>query len=116
MTLPTFNQRVYALCRKIPKGNVATYKEIATALNTKAYRAVGNALNKNAHSYNDGGDIPCHRVVNTSGKVGGFAFGKEEKIKLLSNEGIEIKNGKIVNFKEKFTYKNNPKYQVCVFE
>lgn len=43
----TFSEMVYALVKQIPCGKVSTYKDIASALRTKAYRAVGNALNKN---------------------------------------------------------------------
>ena len=42
-----FQKRVYELCKKVPKGKVTTYKAIAQKMRTKAYRAVGNALNKN---------------------------------------------------------------------
>lgn len=90
-----FNERVYTLTKKIPKGKVSTYKEIAHALNCKAYRAVGNALNKNPYF-----SVPCHRVIKSNGFVGGFARGQKAKIKLLKNEGISIKNNKIIDFKE----------------
>ena len=45
-----FSEKVYKLCKKIPKGKISTYKIIANKLNTKAYRAVGNALNKNPYA------------------------------------------------------------------
>ena len=86
-----FNQRVWKLCKKIPKGKVSTYKEIAEAMDIKAYRAVGNALNRNPYAP----VVPCHRVVNSDGRVGGFARGTAAKVKLLKKEGIEIKNNKI---------------------
>jgi len=92
-----FNQKIWNICRKIPKGRVATYKAIAIKLKTKAYRAVGNALNKNPYSPK----VPCHRVVRSNGEVGGFAKGVKEKIKMLEKEGIAIKNGKIVDFEKK---------------
>ncbi len=91
-----FNQRVWVLCGKIPKGRVSTYKELAKALNCKAYRAVGNALNKNPYSLL----VPCHRVVNSKGKLHGFARGLKAKKSLLEKEGIKIKNNKIVDFKK----------------
>ena len=101
----TFNQRVWNVCKRIPEGKVSTYKEIAKALNTKAYRAVGNALNRNPHGAWGlvGGKscrrrrclVPCHRVVNSDGKVGGFASGTKKKIEILKKEGIEIKGNKI---------------------
>jgi methylated-DNA-[protein]-cysteine S-methyltransferase len=87
----SFNTRVWELCKRIPKGKVSTYKEIAKALDTRAYRAVGNALNKNPYAP----VVPCHRVINSDGKVGGFAKGAAAKISLLEKEGIEIIDGKI---------------------
>ncbi len=91
----SFRESVYEIIRQIPKGKVITYKAVAQALNCKAYRAVGNALNKNRSR-----DVPCHRVVKSNGSVGGFASGKKEKIRLLREEGIRIKNEKILNFDE----------------
>jgi|SRR3989344_2667962 len=87
----SFNEKVYELCKKIPKGKVTTYQELAKALNCKAYRAVGNALNKNPHAPL----VPCHRVVNSNGNIGGFATGIKNKIKLLQKEGIKIHYNKI---------------------
>ncbi|MBS3145637.1 MGMT family protein [Candidatus Woesearchaeota archaeon] len=85
-----FSDKVYRLCRKIPKGKVSTYKDIAHKLKTKAYRAVGNSLNKNPYK-----NVPCHRVISSSGKLGGFAHGVKKKIELLKKEGIKIKNDRI---------------------
>ena len=97
-----FADKVYALCRKIPRGRVTTYKEIGNALGGygQIYRAVGVALNRNPHAP----VVPCHRVVNSNGNVGGFAHGTKKKIALLRKEGIKIKDGKIVDF-EKMKYK-----------
>lgn len=88
----TFSDKVYALCKQIPKGNVTTYKEIGKALGGKGqvYRAVGNALNKNPYE-----TIPCHRVISSNGSLGGFAKGTKKKVELLRKEGIEVKNNKI---------------------
>jgi len=110
----TFRDKIYELLKKVPKGKVTTYKDLANALETKAYRAVGTAMNKNESSYcNKKGSfisfkkekekllIPCHRVVNANGDLGGFAQGNSVKIKLLKKEGIEVKNNKIVDFKHK---------------
>ena len=87
----SFNERCYTILRKVPKGKITTYKALAKALNSKAYRAVGNAMNKNPHAPK----VPCHRVVKTDGSVGGFASGTKNKIKMLKNEGVEVINGKI---------------------
>ena len=85
-----FAQKVYLITKKIPKGKVSTYKVIAEKLGTKAYRAVGSALNKNRDK-----NVPCHRVIKSDGSVGGFARGTKEKIRLLRKEGIKIKGGKV---------------------
>ncbi len=90
-----FSEKVYTLCKTIPKGNISTYKILAEKLNTKAYRAVGNALNKNKSL-----EFPCHRVVNSKGELHGFATGLKNKTKLLKKEGIKIKNNKIADFEE----------------
>jgi methylated-DNA-[protein]-cysteine S-methyltransferase len=89
-----FQKRVYELCKKVPKGKVTTYKAIAKKMGTKAYRAVGTALNKNPFAPK----VPCHRVVNSSGFAGQFAKGIDAKIGFLRKEGIKIKNKKIENF------------------
>jgi len=96
----SFSEKCYDLLRKVPRGKVTTYKIIAKKLGTKAYRAVGNAMNKNPYSPN----VPCHRVVNSDGKIGGFALGVKNKIKILEKEGIKIKNNKIENF-ENYVYR-----------
>ncbi len=86
-----FYEKCYKILKKVPKGKVTTYKDIARALHSKAYRAVGTAMNKNPYAPK----VPCHRVVNSDGRVGNFASGQIKKIKMLCNEGVEIKNGKI---------------------
>lgn len=91
-----FQQRVYQKLREVPSGRVTTYRDLAHAIGTKAYRAVGQALNKNPFAP----EVPCHRVVNSDGSVGGFATGCENKIKLLKYEGITIENGKIADFEK----------------
>lgn len=78
----TFTTKVYAVVAKIPKGSVLTYKEVAKkAGNPKAFRAVGNILNKN---YNP--DIPCHRVIRSDGKTGGYNRGAKNKAEILKRE------------------------------
>ncbi len=86
-----FNERCYELLNKIPKGKVTTYKEMANALGTKAWRAVGTAMAKNADLIN----TPCHRVVRSDGAIGQYALGTDKKSELLSSEGVEISNNKI---------------------
>ena len=93
-----FNKRCYKLISKIPRGRVTSYKEIAKALNTKAYRAIGNAMAKNPHLV----IIPCHRVIRNNGEVGGYVLGVNRKIELLKVEGISTYKGKVVDFKKIF--------------
>ncbi len=81
-----FTDKVYEVVKKIPKGKVLTYKEVAKrAGNALASRAVGNILNKN---YNP--KIPCHRVIRTDGKMGGYNRGVKNKIKILKAEGVKL--------------------------
>lgn len=87
----SFSQDVLKLVKKVPKGRVTIYKALAHKLNTKAYRAVGSALNRNKNPIK----IPCHRVINSDGSIGGYSKGTRIKIQLLKSEGIEIKNNKI---------------------
>ena len=90
--------KVYELLKKIPKGKVTTYKEIADQLKTKAYRAVGQIIGQNPNAPK----VPCHRVVKSDGSISGYAFGVDKKIALLKSEGVETENGKVVNFEKKF--------------
>ena len=90
-----FQQKVWALIQKVPKGKVTTYKAIAEKLGTKAYRAVGQACNKNPYWP----QVPCHRVVCADGSVGGFARGVKEKIALLKKEKVFVHENCIKNFK-----------------
>ena len=100
-----FNNRCYEVLSLIPKGKISTYAEIAKALNSKAYRAVGNAMAKNPNPIS----TPCHRVIKSNGVVGGYALGTNKKTDLLRKEGINIKDGKVMNFKNIiFTFKINP--------
>ncbi len=94
-----FQKKVYSLCKKVPKGKISTYGEIASVLSKKIImsRAVGNALNKNPFAP----VVPCHRVVKSDGTIGGFDTGIKKKINLLRKEGIEVKQGKIVDFKKR---------------
>lgn len=90
--LTPFQKKVLELTTKIPKGKVATYGLLAKLLgDVHLSRAVGNALHKNPFPIT----IPCHRVVQGDGSVGGFAKGTEAKIKILGEENIIIKNNRI---------------------
>ena len=95
--MPTkFQEKVYNLCKKVPKGKVTTYKELAHAMNSRAYRAVGQAMHNNPHYPR----VPCHRVVSSNGSIGGFAHGSKAKTRLLESEGIKIKDNKIIDFEK----------------
>ena len=87
-------KRIYEATKRIPKGCVATYGQVATmAGNERMSRAVGNALHKNPTP----GIVPCHRVVDARGRLaGGFAFGgMEAQASLLAREGVEVVDGKV---------------------
>lgn len=87
-------KRIYEAVKKIPRGRVATYGQIAEmAGDKKMARAVGNALHKNP----DPEHIPCFRVVNAKGELAGeFAFGGAgAQAGLLEAEGIEVTDGKV---------------------
>ena len=86
--MKSFKENVYQVVRKIPKGKTLSYKQVAVLIGRpKAYRAVGNVLNKN-----DDPTIPCHRVIRSNGEVGGFRHGTAKKRKLLKSEKAKIKN------------------------
>jgi methylated-DNA-[protein]-cysteine S-methyltransferase len=87
----SFNQKIWALTAQIPKGQVTTYAELARALGTKAYRAVGNAMNKNPYAPG----VPCHRVVGSDGSLTGYAGGLEKKRKMLIEEGVECRGNRV---------------------
>ena len=88
----TFNQKVWALTARIPRGKVVTYGDIARALKCNGARAVGNALYRNPYAP----AVPCHRVVGSDGSLTGFAGGLDKKRELLTTEGVKLRpNGKV---------------------
>ena len=96
-----FEEKVWKLMERIPKGKVTTYGQIAKKLNTRAYQAVGNACRHNPYAPR----VPCHRVVRSDGSIGGFSgktSGKtvEKKIRMLREEDVEVSDGKIVDFEK----------------
>ena len=86
-------KRIYEAVKKIPKGHVATYGQVSEmAGNKRMSRAVGNALHHNP----DPDHIPCFRVVNSKGYLSGnFAFGEGVQERLLREDGIEVRDGKV---------------------
>ncbi len=101
--MPTpFQQACYDLLKQIPTGKVTTYTDIAHALGGKAYRAVGTAMNKNPNPI----IVPCHRVVNSDGRLGNYAFGCERKQQLLESEGVCVVGGRVEDFEQvRFRFK-----------
>ena len=96
----SFNEKVWALCARIPAGRVATYGQIASALGSPgAARAVGNALNKNPYAP----AVPCHRVVGSNGSLTGFAGGLAKKERLLKGEGVPVRSGR-ADVKQRFEF------------
>jgi methylated-DNA-[protein]-cysteine S-methyltransferase len=88
-----FAEEVYAALKKVPKGKVTTYKELARAVGTHAYRAVGTAMKKNKDPIH----IHCYKVIRSDGSIGAYSAlgGTVRKAALLKSDGIEKKDGKI---------------------
>jgi len=93
-----FQEKCYELLKLIPPGKVTSYSEMARALNSKAWRAVGTAMAKNKNLF----VIPCHRVVRSDGVIGQYALGTDKKAELLISEGIEVSNGRVINLDKVF--------------
>ena len=96
-----FFERVYAIARQIPEGKVTSYSAIAKALGTaRSARMVGWAMNA-SHGKED---VPAHRVVNRIGVLSGKHHfdGTNLMQQLLENEGIEVVNNQIIDFKKHF--------------
>ena len=94
--------KVYRKLLQVPKGKVTTYRELSNAVGLKnGQRVIGMIMKKNPFPV----IVPCHRVVKSDGKIGGYAYGKNVKSKMLTNEGIKIKDGEIIDFdKAKFYF------------
>jgi len=89
------DKKIYKKLLEVPEGKITTYGELAKAVGlTNGQRTVGKIMNKNPYP----AIIPCHRVVKSDGKIGGYAYGVEIKTNMLKNEGIKIQNGKILDW------------------
>jgi len=78
----TFKDKVFKIVRKIPRGKTMTYKQVAVkAGRPRGYRAVGKILNTNYDM-----NIPCHRVIRSDGKLGGYNRGVKKKAEILKKE------------------------------
>jgi O-6-methylguanine DNA methyltransferase len=83
MKFPTFEEKIQKVVKTIPKGKVMTYKEVAERIgHPGAFRAVGTILSKNTDK-----NIPCHRVIRSDGKIGGYNGIQGKKESLLKAEG-----------------------------
>lgn len=91
--ISSFRKKVFNVVGKITKGKTTTYREVAEKIgHPKAWRAVGNVLNKNPNSKT----IPCHRVIKSNKKIGGYRDGPRKKAYLLKKEGVIIRKGRVV--------------------
>lgn len=89
----TLSERVLEKIQEIPRGKVMTYRDLAHSLDSRAYRAVGQALRRNEHPIT----VPCHRVVCSDGSLGGYdgKMNSRKKIALLRKEGVIVQKGRI---------------------
>ena len=95
MKVTPFQNRVYEVLKKVPRGKVTTYGAIARKLKSSP-RAIGQALRVNPFAPR----VPCHRVIRSDGSIGGFkgkTIGKaiQEKIRLLRKEGVVVGNNRV---------------------
>ena len=98
----TLSTKVYKKLLQVPKGKVTTYGELAKAVGLKnGQRTIGTIMRNNPFPV----IVPCHRVVKSDGRIGGYVYGERVKSRMLANEGINVKDGKIIDFdKEKFCF------------
>ena len=90
-------EKIYRKLLEVPSGYVTTYGELAKAINLKnGQRVVGQIKKNNPIPV----IVPCQRVVKSDGTVGGYAYGSERKKHMLSKEGLEISDDKILDFKK----------------
>jgi deoxyribonuclease V len=93
------SEYTYYLVRQIPSGRVSTYGAVAKALGNKNYaRVVGMFMNRNP----DADTMPCFKIVNADGSLGGFGLGISDKIRRLNLDGIQVVDGRIVDFDRVF--------------
>lgn len=86
--MKTFKEKVIGIVKKIPIGQILTYKEVAKkAGNEKANRVVGNLMAKNQDK-----SVPCHRVIRSDGNTGGYnGLRGKSKLEILKKEGVKLK-------------------------
>ena len=98
----TLGTKVYRQLLRVPEGKVTTYGDLAKAVGLdNGQRVIGMIMKKNPFPV----IVPCHRVVKSDGKIGGYVYGERVKSYMLLKEGIKVKDGKIIDFdKEKFYF------------
>ena len=98
----TLSTKVYGQLLRVPEGKVTTYGDLAKAVGLENGQGViGMIMKKNPFPM----IVPCHRVVKSDGKIGGYVYGERVKSYMLLKEGIKVKDGKIIDFaKEKFCF------------
>jgi|TARA_B100000029_G_scaffold74485_1_gene66361 methylated-DNA-[protein]-cysteine S-methyltransferase len=93
--------KVYKKLLDVPSGKITTYGELAKAVGLKnGQRKIGQIMKNNPLPV----VIPCHRVVKSDGTIGGYAFGVEIKVNMLSKEGVKISKSKILDYENKMFY------------
>jgi len=98
--VPDLAEETYRLLRQVPAGRVTTYGALAEALGAReAARLVGEYMAKNPYAP----EVPCHRVVHSDGRVGKYSSprGTPQKVELLDKEGVEVRDGRIVDFESR---------------
>lgn len=94
-------EKVYKKLVEVPTGMVTTYGELANAVGLRnGQRLIGRIMNKNPYPV----IVPCHRVIKSDGKIGGYLWGEKIKINMLSKEGVKFKNGKIIDQKKIYRF------------
>lgn len=86
-------EKIYSKLKQVPKGKVVTYKELAKAVDSRAYRFVGQCMKRNPNPER----VPCYKVVRSDGSIGEYSGngGVKGKIRLLEGDGVIISNGKV---------------------
>jgi len=97
MSPTPFQEKVYEACREIPRGRVCTYAALGRRIGCASARAVGQALKRNPYAP----EVPCHRVIASDRRLGGFAGHRtgaetERKKRLLESEGIGFEEADLV--------------------
>ena len=93
------DKKIYKKLLQVPSGKITTYGELSRAIGlVNGQRVIGQIMKKNPFPV----IIPCHRVVRSDGKIGGYGFGMDVKKSMLVKEGIRLKKNKIENFENFF--------------